>query len=104
MYAIVESGGFQYSVNEGDVIRVPKIEAEAGTVQELEKVLMISGGDTPHIGRPFVEGAKVEAEVVGHGRYDKVNVFKFKRRVKYRRLRGHRQHYTELKVGRIVTP
>lgn len=104
MYAVVESGGFQYSVAEGDVIQVPKIKAEPGTKQELGKVLMISGGEAPLVGKPFVEGAKIETEVVGHGRDPKVLVFKFKRRVKYRKMRGHRQPYTELKIERIVAP
>lgn len=104
MYAVVETGGFQYSVSEGDVIQVPKLDAEPGSAQEIDKVLMISGPEEPLIGKPFIEGAKVEAEVVGHGRDPKVLVFKFKRRLKYRKLRGHRQPFTELKIGRIVAP
>lgn len=104
MYAVVESGGLQFSVAEGDVIRVPKIDAEPGASHDLDKVLVVAGSEQPLVGQPYVSGAKVESEIVGHGRHDKVNVFKFKRRVKYRRLRGHRQHYTELKVGRIVVP
>jgi len=104
MYAIVESGGLQFSVSEGDLIRIPKLAGEAGSAYDLEKVLLLAGEGEPLVGKPYVEGAKVETEVVGQGKADKVLVFKFKRRVKYRRLKGHRQPYTELKVSKIVAP
>jgi large subunit ribosomal protein L21 len=104
MYAVVETGGFQFPVSENATIRVPKIDAEPGSSYEIDKVLLIRGDGDPLVGRPYVEGARVDTEVVGHGRDDKVLVFKFKRRVKYRRLTGHRQDYTELKVNGITIP
>jgi large subunit ribosomal protein L21 len=104
MYAIVESGGLQFSVSEGDQIKVPKIEADTGAAHSIERVLLLAGDGEPLVGKPFIEGAKVETEIVGQGRGDKVLVFKFKRRIKYRRLKGHRQHFTELKVNKIVAP
>lgn len=104
MYAVVESGGLQFSVSEGDQIKVPKIEVDAGATHDIEHVLLLAGEGEPMVGKPFIEGAKVETEVIGQGRGAKVLVFKFKRRIKYRRLKGHRQHFTELKVNKIVTP
>lgn len=104
MYAVVESGGLQFSVSEGDVIRVPKFTGDDGATHDIEHVLLLAGDGEPIVGKPYVEGAKVETEVVGQGKDDKVLVFKFKRRVKYRKLRGHRQPYTELKVNKIVAP
>ncbi|MCK4856554.1 MAG: 50S ribosomal protein L21 [candidate division Zixibacteria bacterium] len=102
MYAIVESSGFQYSVSEGDIIQVPRVDADVGAAHELDKVLLVSGEDTPLVGKPYVEGASVKTKVINHSRHDKVLVFKFKRRVKYRKLRGHRQGFTELKIDKIV--
>lgn len=100
MYAVVESGGKQHRVREGDLIRVEKIDGEVGSGVTLDKVLMV-GGDAPKIGKPLVEGAKVQTEVVGHGKAKKVIIFKFKRRKNYRRFRGHRQAYTDLRVTGI---
>ncbi|MFH2054744.1 MAG: 50S ribosomal protein L21 [bacterium] len=104
MYAVVESGSLQFSVSEGDLIRIPKIAGEPGSAFDIDKVLLLAGEGAPLVGKPYVDGAKVETEVVGQGKADKVLVFKFKRRTKYRRLRGHRQPYTELKVSKIVVP
>lgn len=100
MYAVVESGGKQHRVREGDFIRVEKLEGEVGSSVILENVLMV-GGDAPKIGKPTVDGAKVAAEVVAHGKGRKVIIFKFKRRKNYRRFRGHRQAYTDLRVTGI---
>jgi len=104
MYAIVESGGMQHAVREGETLKVPKIAALPGATHSLDKVLLIMGGEKPFIGMPYVEGARVEAEVVGNGREDKVLVYHFKKRTKYRKMRGHRQEFTELKIARIITP
>jgi large subunit ribosomal protein L21 len=104
MYAVFQLSGFQYSVSEGDVIRVPRQAAEEGGALDISEVLMVNDGENAHIGRPFVENAKVEAEVLGQGKDDKVLIYKYKRRTKYRRRQGHRQDYTELKINRIVAP
>jgi len=101
MYAIVESGGFQFSVKEGDKIRTPKLNVGPKEKLVLEKVLFI-GGEEPKVGTPYVPGAQVEAEVIGPGRSPKIVVFKKKKRVKYRRTRGHRQDFTELRIDRII--
>ncbi len=97
MYAIVETGGKQYRVSEGQTLRVDRIEAEEGSELTLEQVLMV-GGEKVAVGTPYVKGAAVKARVVRHGRARKVVVFKMKRRKNYRRKRGHRQHFTELRI------
>ena len=103
MYAILEIGGFQFSVKEGERLKVPRLQVQPGEKVIFEKVLFI-GGDNPLTGSPYVEKAKVEAEVIGSGKDDKVTVFKFKKRVKYRRKKGHRQDYSEVKIERILPP
>ncbi len=102
MYAIIETGGKQYSVEEGSQIRVEKLAAEAGTEVQLDKVLLIGGGDL-RIGTPCVENASVTAEVVAQARAPKVLVFKRWRRNDSRKLRGHRQDCTTLKIKSINT-
>lgn len=98
MYAVIKTGGKQYRVSEGDVLRVEKLEGEAGGKVQLD-VLMI-GGDAVKIGRPIVAGAKVEAEIVGQGRHPKV-IHYHKRKEGYTYKRGHRQPFTELKITAI---
>lgn len=100
MYGIVEISGHQYRVKEGDIIDVQKLNEEAGTSIDLEKVLFI-GGDNPQIGTPTVAGAKVTAEVIKHARSRKVIVFKRKPGL-YQTKNGHRQHYTSLKITSIT--
>lgn len=100
-YAVVETGGKQYKVSEGDVIKVEKLDVEAGGLVDLEKVLLI-GGEEVKIGAPYVEGAKVTAEVVKNGKAKKIIVFKYKAKKNYRRKQGHRQPYTELKITSIL--
>ncbi len=104
MYAIMETGGMQFNVQEGDKIRIPKLDAEPGKRFTFDKILLVGGDDKPLIGTPYVEGVTIEAKVTDQGRADKVTVFKFKRRVKYRRKKGHRQHYTEILVKKINLP
>ncbi len=99
MYSVVEIKGHQYRVKEGDVIDVQKMDAEVGAKVELDKVLFI-GGDTPKVGQPVVDGAKVTAEVVRQARSRKVIVFKRKPGLS-RTKNGHRQHYTALKITGI---
>ncbi|MAA75180.1 MAG: 50S ribosomal protein L21 [Salinisphaeraceae bacterium] len=98
MHAVIRTGGKQYRVAEGDVLRVEKLDSEPGSSVELGEVLMFSNGDSSQIGTPLVEGGAVTAEITRHGRADKIDVVKFKRRKKYRRLKGHRQHFTEVKI------
>lgn len=101
MYAIVETGGTQLRVSEGETFRIPKIEAETNQRISLDKVLLLVDGEKVKIGNPYLEGVTVQAEVTGSGKDQKVTVFKFKKRVKYRRKIGHRQPYTEIKVNSI---
>jgi large subunit ribosomal protein L21 len=101
MYAVVETGGKQYRVAVGDVIRVEKLDAAAGASINLDKILMVADGDNLRVGAPNVAGAAVTATVKAHGRGDKVRVFKFRRRKHYRKTIGHRQHYTELEITSI---
>lgn len=104
MRAIIETGGTQIPVEVDSRSRVPRMKTEVGQEIEFDKVLLVSKRGKPVIGRPYIEGATVSAKVVGHGRFDKVTVFKFKRRRKYRRTTGHRQGYTEVLVKKITTP
>jgi large subunit ribosomal protein L21 len=101
-YAIIRSGGKQFRVAEGETVRVPSIEAEAGQTVELE-ALVIGGGDggETRVGTPAVDGARVTGTVVEHGRGVKIIVFKKKRRKQYKRTRGHRQGYTAVKIDSI---
>jgi large subunit ribosomal protein L21 len=104
MYAIVETGGMQFKVSPNHIVRVPKIEVEEGQKIDLEKVLLLQDGQKTYIGSPNVAGAKVIAEVLSHGKDDKIVVFKMKKRKNYRRKRGHRQNYTELLIKKVVGP
>jgi len=104
MYAIVETAGMQYKVFPNHIIRVPRLEVEEGKKINLEPVLFLQDGQKILIGSPAVEGAKVIAEVLSHGKEDKIIVFKMKRRKNYRRKRGHRQTYTELLIKEVIGP
>lgn len=101
MYAVIVTGGKQYRVAQGDKVRVEKLEVAEGDAVELDKVLMVADGDDIKIGAPFVEGGKVTARVAGHGRGDKVEIIKFRRRKHYMKRQGHRQAYTELEITGI---
>jgi len=101
MYAVVETGGKQYRVAIGDVLRVEKLDAEAGASVNFDKVLMVADGDKLRVGAPLVSGAAVTATVKGHGRADTIRVFKFRRRKHFRKTQGHRQHYTEIEITGI---
>ena len=97
MYAVIKTGGKQYRVAQGDRLRVEKLAGEVGASVTLDEVLMI-GGDKVVVGTPRVNGAKVTAEIVAQDRAKKVIIFKFRRRKNYRRKRGHRQPFTELRI------
>ena len=104
MHAIVQIGSGQFKVEEGITVRVCSQEGEAGAKVTVDKVLLVNTGSVAMIGTPYVSGAKVETEVVGHGLGEKVRSFRYKRRTKARKTLGHRQQYTDLKVTRIVAP
>ena len=101
MYAVVKTGGKQYRVVAGEKIKVEQIPADVGAEITLDQVLMVGEGESVKIGAPLVAGAKVTAKVVAHGRHDKVNIFKMRRRKHYRKNQGHRQNYIELEIAGI---
>ncbi|MBI3546341.1 MAG: 50S ribosomal protein L21 [Gammaproteobacteria bacterium] len=101
MYAVIVTGGKQYRVAPGDVIRVEKLTAAAGETVNLERVLMVSNDQDLRVGNPELAGASVTATVKSHGRGDKIKVFKMRRRKHYRKTQGHRQAYTELEITGI---
>lgn len=101
MYAVIKSGGKQHRVSVDESLKVELLKAEAGETIKIEDVLMIVDGDKVKIGQPVVEGASVEAEVVEHGRGEKVRIIKHKRRKHYHKEQGHRQWYTLLKIKAI---
>jgi len=103
MYAVVKTGGKQYKVKAGDTVKVEKLETEAGKNVKLTDILMLVDGDKVAVGTPFIKGATVSAKVKGHGRGDKVNIVKLKRRKHHRKQMGHRQAYTELSILEINT-
>lgn len=101
MYAVVQTGGKQYRVAEGDTLRVEKLSANEGDSVELDRVLLIADGEEVKVGTPYVDGGAVTATVKSHGRGDKVSIIKFRRRKHYMRRAGHRQWYTELQITGI---
>lgn len=101
MYAVIRTGGKQYKVQEDQVLRVEKLEGSEGSEVEFNDVLLYSDGETVTLGAPVVENAVVKAHVLEQGRSKKQLVFKYKRRKGYRKMRGHRQYYTEIKVDSI---
>ena len=98
MYAVIETGGKQYRVQEGDVITVEKLNVEAGDKVVFDKVLVLAGEDDLKVGAPYVEGATVAGEVVENGKGKKVIIFKYKAKKDYRKKQGHRQPYTMVKI------
>lgn len=102
MFAVVDIAGFQEKVSKGDKIKVPTLDGEAGKSITIDKVLMIGEGDSVKIGAPLLSGASVELKVLAHGRGDKVRVVKAHRRKRYRRVKGHRQGFTEVEVTKIT--
>lgn len=102
MYAIIETGGKQYRVQEGDVIRVEKIEIADGETVKFDKVLLVAEEGKLNVGKPYVDGAVVEAVVENQGKAKKIIVFKYKAKKDYRKKQGHRQPYTQVKIEKIV--
>lgn len=101
MYAIIESGGKQHHAEPGRPLRVEKIEAQVGETVSFDRVLLISRDGDVSLGKPYVDGAKVQATVIEQGRLPKIRVFKMKRRKQYRRTRGHRQAFTAVRIESI---
>ena len=101
MHAIIETGGKQYKVAEGDTLFIEKLPQEAGETVTFDKVLAILDGDNATIGAPMVAGAKVEASIVKNGKGKKILVFKYKPKKGYRKRQGHRQPYTKVTIGKI---
>src|SRR5689334_12320329 len=102
MYAVIETGGKQYRVQPGDIVQVEKLEGDIGTAAKFDQVLFFSEGNAEAakivLGKPYISGAAVQAEIVGQGRGSKILIVKMKRRKQYRRTQGHRQEYTQLLV------
>jgi large subunit ribosomal protein L21 len=103
-YAIIETGGKQYKVTQGQKIDVELLNAEEGSTIQLDKVLMIADGDKTTVGKPLIEGARVMATVKKNGKGKKIIVFKYKSKVRYRRKNGHRQPFTSLNIEKILGP
>ncbi len=101
MYAIIRSGDKQFRAEPGSTVKVPTIDAEVGQTVTFDEVLLAGSGDDVKVGDPVVNGASVTAEVVRHGKGRKIIVFKWKRRKNYRRKQGHRQGFTEVRIGEI---
>jgi large subunit ribosomal protein L21 len=101
MYAIIATGGKQYRVQEGDVIFVEKLEAEANSTVEFNEVVALSADDKLSVGKPFVEGANVVGKVLSQGKEKKIVIFKYKPKKDYRRKQGHRQPYTKVQIEKI---
>ena len=101
MHAIIETGGKQYKVAEGDTLFIEKLPVEAGEAVTFDKVLAVIDGENVTVGTPVVEGAKVDASVVKNGKGKKILVFKYKPKKGYRKRQGHRQPYTKVTIGKI---
>jgi large subunit ribosomal protein L21 len=104
IYAIIETGGKQYRVTEGQTIAVERLEVEEGATVELDRVLLIGEGDTITVGKPVIEGARVLCVARENGRGEKIIIFKYKAKVRYRRKNGHRQNFTSLDIEKILPP
>jgi len=103
MYAVVDLGGRQIRVSPDEHVRIPRMDAEVGSSVTFDRVFAVRTNGDFAVGCPTVEGAKVVGEVIAHGKADKVLVYKYKRRKFYRRKRGHRQPFTEVKISEIIT-
>jgi large subunit ribosomal protein L21 len=101
MFAVIKTGGKQYRVAAGDKLKVEKLPGEVGSEVLLDQVLMVGEGAAVKVGAPLIAGAAVKATVVGHGKGDKVTIFKLRRRKHYKKSQGHRQQYTEIEITGI---
>lgn len=101
MYAVIKTGGKQYRVEQGDLLKIEKLEIATGDTVEFDQVLLVADGDKVTVGQPLVSGATVTAEVVEQGRHDKIRIVKVRRRKHYRKQAGHRQWYTAVRITGI---
>jgi len=101
VYAVIESGGKQHRVEKGEILQLEKLDAATGDKVKFDKVLLVGEGESVKIGKPYVQGGQVTAEVLREGRGDKIKIIKFNRRKHYKRQQGHRQWYTEVKITSI---
>ena len=104
MYAVIETGGKQYSVSKGDIIYIEKLDAEVDSKIEFDKVLLIGGGKAAKIGSPYVKGAKVSGKIVKHGKNKKITVFTYMPKKDSKRKMGHRQQFTKVEIKAINLP
>lgn len=102
MYAVIKTGGKQYRVAAGDTLKIETLTAEVGNVVSFDEVLMITNGDKVSVGSPLVKGGVVKAEVLAHGRGDKIRIVKHRRRKHYHKEQGHRQNFTQVKITEIL--
>lgn len=101
MYAVIKTGGKQYRVKEGDVLKLEELTAEVGSTYEFTEVLMLSNGDKITCGTPFIAKAVVKAEIIEHARHKKIKIIKFRRRKHHMKQMGHRQNYTQVRITAI---
>lgn len=101
MYAVIKTGGKQYRVQEGEIIKFEELTAEVGSMFEFTEVLMLADGDNITCGKPFIANAVVHAEILEHGRHKKIKIIKFRRRKHHMKQMGHRQNYTQVKITAI---
>ncbi|MGB8855501.1 MAG: 50S ribosomal protein L21 [Burkholderiales bacterium] len=101
MYAVIKTGGKQYRVISGEKLKIEQIPADVGAEITMDQVLMMGEGDSVKIGTPILSGVSVKAKVISHGRHDKVQIFKMRRRKHYQKHQGHRQNYTEIQITGI---
>ena len=101
MYAVIQTGGKQYRVEEGQTLKIEKLDASEGGEVEFDRVLMVSSDAGVKVGTPYLEGGKVSATIKSHGRHKKIRIIKFKRRKQYMRQAGHRQHFSEVEITGI---
>jgi large subunit ribosomal protein L21 len=101
MYALIKTGGKQYRVAQGEILKIESVTGDVGSAIVLDKVLAVGDGDKLNVGKPLVSGASVQATIVSHGRGDKIRIFKMKRRKHYQKHQGHRQNYTEIRIDGI---
>lgn len=103
MFAVIETGGKQYLIETGSVVKIEKLESEVGTEVVFDKVLLIANEDGTHVklGTPYLEGASIAAAVEGQGRNKKIRVVRFKNKIRYRRVMGHRQNFTKVKIKEV---
>jgi large subunit ribosomal protein L21 len=101
MYAVIKTGGKQYRVKEGDILKIEELTAEVGSTYEFTEILMLANGDKITCGTPFISNANVTAEILDHARHKKIKIIKFRRRKHHMKQMGHRQNYTQVRITAI---